>query len=49
MRSDIINKLYLNIALIINNTLYEQNKITYNMFVKTEKSLLKKLRKESNY
>ena len=49
MRSDNINKLYLDIDIIINNTLYEQNKIPYNMFIKTEKALLKKLRKENNY
>ena len=45
MSSDIINKLYLKIALIINNTLYEQNKITYNMFIKTEKIIIKKTKK----
>jgi hypothetical protein len=45
MRSDIINNLYLDIALIINNALYEQNKISYNLFIKTEKKLLKRIKK----
>jgi hypothetical protein len=42
----IYQKLYLEIALTINNNLYEQNKITYQQFLNTQEQLLKRIKKE---
>jgi hypothetical protein len=42
----IYQKLYLEIALTINNNLYEHNKITYQQFLNTQEQLLKRIKKE---
>ena len=42
IEGDIINNIYYEIALFINNNLYEQNIIPYSIFKKTEEKLLQR-------
>lgn len=42
----ILNKIYLEISLLINNHLHEQNKIAYQQFLTTQENLLKRIKKE---
>ena len=39
------NKIYLEVALIINKELFEENKITYQVYKKVERQILKELKK----
>ena len=39
------NKIYLEVALILNKELFEENKITYQVYKKVERQILKELKR----